>query len=290
MTPDNSATSSEGEPRAAYVEAVLREWRRFPNARPSARQAFLHLGHFENPDTSASREDFVRAQERLSERLLEWLGPQDGERVLEVGAGFGATLQLLGERLPAAKLVGLERDPRQLSVARELDAHRRVRWVEGDACRLPFADASFERVLAVECAFHFASRARFLSEAARVLSPGGRLVSSDFVATPAARLAAADATWPAHALVARLEAGFAPYPDPFWSEGEPEALASAAGLRLRRRENAAPHAVASFRCLLAADTSDLPSELAAVNRALGALAWLHEHDFLRMEYHVYERA
>src|SRR5438034_5931485 len=45
---------------------------------------------------------------------------------------------------------------------------------EADACALPFPDASFDRVLAVECIFHFPSRLRFLKEAARVLKPGGR--------------------------------------------------------------------------------------------------------------------
>lgn len=62
---------------------------------------------------------------------------------------------------------------------------------------LPFADASFDRVLAVECIFHFPSRTAFLAEVRRVLRPGGALVISDFVPASAWMPVTRMARWPA---------------------------------------------------------------------------------------------
>jgi SAM-dependent methyltransferase len=84
------------------------------------------------------------------------------------------------------QLTGLNIDPRQLAAADAQITPARgntLRWVEADACQLPFEDNSFDRILAVECIFHFPSRQKFLSEAARVLKPGGCLAVSDFVPT-----------------------------------------------------------------------------------------------------------
>ncbi len=83
-------------------------------------------------------------------------------------------------------LTGLNIDARQLAAAEAQTKPangNKIGWVEADACRLPFEDNSFDRVLAVECIFHFPSREKFLAEAARVLKPGGYLAVSDFVPT-----------------------------------------------------------------------------------------------------------
>jgi ubiquinone/menaquinone biosynthesis C-methylase UbiE len=83
-------------------------------------------------------------------------------------------------------LTGLNIDPRQLAAAEAQTTAvngNQIAWVEADACQLPFEDNSFDRVLAVECIFHFPSREQFLAEAGRVLKPGGYVAVSDFVPT-----------------------------------------------------------------------------------------------------------
>ncbi|WP_437840125.1 class I SAM-dependent methyltransferase [Sorangium sp. So ce1153] len=148
----------------------------------------VHWGYWPDPGVAdGSVADFVAAAERLCVRVCDAGGARDGQRILDVGCGFGGTLMSLNERFSSVELVGLNIDPRQLERARrdvQVRPGNRVDFQEGDACRMPFPDAWFDVVLAIECAFHFESRARFLAEARRVLRPGGRLALCDFVPAP----------------------------------------------------------------------------------------------------------
>ncbi|MBA4067777.1 MAG: SAM-dependent methyltransferase [Isosphaera sp.] len=170
---------------APYFDVLLS---RLDAGDPRTRAAFgrhVHWGWWPDPAAAdGTAEDYGAAAERLCRKVCAAAGVTDGLRVLDVGCGLGGTVASLNERFTGLDLVGLNLDPRQL--ARAAEAVRpangnRIRWVEADACALPFADGSFDVVLAVECVFHFPSRARFLAEAGRVLAAGGRLGLSDFL-------------------------------------------------------------------------------------------------------------
>lgn len=108
--------------------------------------------------------------------------------VLDVGCGFGAFARYAVERLRAARLVGLNVSSYQLARCRRMAAEaglaQRLTFQEGDATRMPFADGTFDRVVSIEAAFHFAPRRSFLGEALRVLKPGGVLALLDLVPLP----------------------------------------------------------------------------------------------------------
>ena len=117
------------------------------------------------------------AVRRLVERIAAAL-PTGGD-VLDVGNGLAAQDPVIAQVARPRSLTAVNITWSQLEAGRDRLGEAPARAVCADACRLPFADASFDGVISVEAAFHFSSRERFLREAFRVLRPGGVLTMSD---------------------------------------------------------------------------------------------------------------
>jgi SAM-dependent methyltransferase len=116
--------------------------------------------------------------------LLRWLGRDlRGLRVLDVAGGDGYWAAQARGR--GARAVALDICPVKLHRGRRLTAPPGL--VRGDALDLPFADASFDRVMSICAIEHFDDGARALGEMARVLAPGGELVMSADALTLAGR-------------------------------------------------------------------------------------------------------
>ena len=195
---------------------------------PAARvfESYVHWGYWEEP-SRATRDlgEFTEAMERLNTEVLAGAQLADGMVVLDAGCGFGGTLASIQRRYKSMNLTGVNIDARQLKLARiQVPGPA---FIEGDACALPFTAASFDRVLAVECIFHFPSRARFLAEAARVLKPGGRVALSDFVPVSTR----ARSGWIGRRLEAVIAKGYGASGDG-WHDGDYAAMAAAAGLEV----------------------------------------------------------
>ena len=120
----------------------------------------------------------------VTRRTLELAELRAGERLLDVACGSG-TSALLAANEFAAEVTGVEYGEDAVQAARaaasESGCSERVRFIQGDAERLPVADARFDVVLC-ECALcTFPDQRRAVAEFRRVLRPGGRLALSDVV-------------------------------------------------------------------------------------------------------------
>jgi ubiquinone/menaquinone biosynthesis C-methylase UbiE len=92
-------------------------------------------------------------------------------RVLEVGCGWGELAEWV-ERETGAEVVPTDLSPRMVELARERGLDARL----ADVQQLPFEDGSFDAAVAAWMLYHVPDLNRGLSELARVLRPGGRLV------------------------------------------------------------------------------------------------------------------
>jgi tocopherol O-methyltransferase len=119
------------------------------------------------------RETPEEATADLVRLVAERLDLNPGLKLVDIGCGYGATAAQL-EAQEKVSVTGFTLSEAQCRIAAArtgvLAFHRRD-WLDNG---LP--DAAFDRAYAIESSEHMVDKARFFSEAWRVLKPGGRLV------------------------------------------------------------------------------------------------------------------
>ena len=111
-------------------------------------------------------------------RTRQCLELHPGQRVLDLAAGTGVSTAEL--QRSGAVAVACDFSLGMLRAGRAARGRRRLRFVAGDATRLPFADAAFDAVTISFGLRNIVDPPAALTEMARVVRPGGRLVVCEF--------------------------------------------------------------------------------------------------------------
>lgn len=131
----------------------------------------------------------------------------DGEVALDVGVGTGDLAFAMLAASPTARVVGVDVSERMLTLVRERARRSRAgdRFEAriADAHALPFADASFDRVVAGFAVRNFGDLDAGLREMRRVVRPGGRAVILEFSRAPNPLIRAVNRLY-THVLVPRI--------------------------------------------------------------------------------------
>jgi ubiquinone/menaquinone biosynthesis C-methylase UbiE len=148
-----------------------------------ARQS-LAVGRFQEVDATGHAERFVSFLDmcerlpqmpELRECSHELLAAPAGAKVADVGCGTGSATAQLAARGVAA--TGVDPSGHLIAVARS--RHPETTFATGSAQSLPFAGHSLDGYRAERVYQHIADPAVALTEALRVLRPGGRIVLAD---------------------------------------------------------------------------------------------------------------
>lgn len=116
--------------------------------------------------------------------MMDWLAPRAGQRLLDVAGGTGDIAFRFLARAPQARATVLDMTESMLIEGQKRAGAEnladRLDWVVGDAMALPFADNSFD-VYTISFGIRNVTRIPdALSEAFRVLRPGGRIMVLEF--------------------------------------------------------------------------------------------------------------
>ena len=150
---------------------------KYVSSRPDIKRLFSKIaGRYDIANSILS----FNQDARWRKRGIELSESKPGQVWLDVCCGTGKLTFGLRRRNELARLVGLDFTPAMLDVARKNELKEfgtaSIEWIEADALNMPFADRLFDGVI-IGCGLrNFPDFDAGLTEMARVLRPGGRIV------------------------------------------------------------------------------------------------------------------
>ena len=121
---------------------------------------------------SSEHSEPIPAQENLCMVFGDLAELSSARHVVDVGSGLSAPSHLWQQKFPEISLYDININYSQLSFGKK----QKIEFLNSSSTKLPLADNSVDRVLALESAQHFKPISDFISESKRVLTTNGLLV------------------------------------------------------------------------------------------------------------------
>ena len=178
LTPDVARGKSQGilsmiVPRAeiADIAAVAAHYDDLDDLYRSLWGTSLHHGYWisgkESPDEAVAN---------LTRLVAQQAALRAGDRVCDMGCGYGAAA-IMWQRDFGAAVTGITISEKQYRYAKFAAAgNAGLEFILGNALDTDLSSGSFDVVTAIESSEHMPDKAKFITEAHRLLRPGGRCV------------------------------------------------------------------------------------------------------------------
>lgn len=125
-------------------------------------------------------QDYAQACSALAGKLADIAELNSSDHVLDIGFGCGDQLLLWHHHYGLQQLTGYNLSTVQTNLAKERLSHTPFQLHAGSYDDMP-KPATFNKVLALDCAYHFADRDAFVDRSYQALKSGGVLALTDLV-------------------------------------------------------------------------------------------------------------
>jgi erythromycin 3''-O-methyltransferase len=144
---------------------------------------FMNYGYWDKPNMTLEE-----ANRRLCKVIFSRGDLKSADRILDIGCGYGSQ-DFYWAHKTRARIEGIDIDETSIRAAqaesrcaeKNGDTRRNIKFETGNACMIDRKNATYDRVVSLESAFHYIPRESFFQEAYRVLKKGGKLVMADIL-------------------------------------------------------------------------------------------------------------
>ena len=162
----------------SFQRAMWKWWyQRLAKRATDSGWTFMNYGYISKNDNYSLDLKSEDESNRLFIQLYNYASsqiPVDNRKILEVGSGRGGGASFIARYLHPKSMTGLDYSSSAVELSKKIHNNiTNLKFIKGDAEKLPFDDNTFDAVINVESSHCYGHMKSFLNEVYRVLKKGG---------------------------------------------------------------------------------------------------------------------